>query len=196
MQKQIYGLFLILMLAAGCEGDMRDQPRYEPLEKSDFFSDGMASRPQVAGTIARGTLKEDEHLHSGIVNGQLAETFPFPVTREVLDQGRERFSIYCSVCHDQTGSGNGMVVKRGFTQAASFHQDRLRKVPAGYFIQVMNNGFGQMPSFAKELSAEERWAVAAYIRVLQLSQNVNYLDLNENDKKLWQEQEHKEPDHS
>lgn len=160
-----------VLLASGCRLDMHDQPKYTPLRQSDFFPDGRAARPLVEGTVARGLLNEDEHLVTGKVNGQLATEFPFPVTAEVLARGRERYDIFCSPCHDRTGAGNGMIVRRGYRQPPTFHQDRLRQAPPGHFVDVMTNGFGAMPDYRSQVPPRDRWAITAYVRALQLSGN-------------------------
>ncbi len=162
-----------LLASAGCNKDMADQPRYEVLERSNFFADGSAMRVPPAGTVARGMLRIDEHRYRGRVNGQLADTFPFPVEQALLERGRERYQIYCTPCHDQTGSGQGMVVRKGFPAPPSFHIDRLREVPVGHFFDVITHGFGRMYDYSAQLPPDDRWAVAAYIRVLQLSQNAS-----------------------
>jgi hypothetical protein len=149
---------------------MVDQHRYEPLESSAFFDDGRSARPPVEGTVPRGGLRLDRHLHTGRVDGQLADTFPFPVTREVLSRGRERFEIFCSPCHDRVGNGIGMAVQRGFRRPPSFHTHRLREIPVGYIFDVITNGFGMMSGYSPQIPVRDRWAVAAYIRALQLSQ--------------------------
>lgn len=151
--------------------DMRNQPRYEPYERSEFFADGRSSRPPVEGTVARGQLKDSDHLYTGKIDGKLATTFPFPVTDTVMARGRDRFEIFCAPCHDMVGSGKGMVVRRGFKEPPSFHIDRLRQAPPGHFVDVMTIGFGAMYPYADRVSAEDRWAIAAYIRALQLSQH-------------------------
>ncbi len=174
MRRALYIGWLALALGGtGCElrQAMYNQPKYEPLQTSEFFSDGRGSRPLVEGTVARGQLREDAHLHDGLVGGQPAETFPYPVTREALLRGQERFNIFCSPCHDRSGAGNGMVVQRGFKKPVSFHDPRLRASPPGYFYGAIKNGFGQMPSYADQIPARDRWAIAAYVRALQLSQN-------------------------
>lgn len=150
---------------------MAEQPRYDPLEASDFFANGQSARPPVENTVARGNLKEDEHLFQGIANGAPATTFPFPITFEIMERGRERYDIFCSPCHSRTGDGDGMIVRRGFTRPASFHIDRLRQAPPGYVFQVITNGFAAMPSYRQQISVEDRWAIAAYLRALQASQN-------------------------
>jgi mono/diheme cytochrome c family protein len=167
-------LVTTLALGAGCRQDMHDAPRYDPLEASTVLTGGASARPLVAGTVARAdtagaALVEDELLLTGRVNGQLAGTFPFPIMRADLDRGEQRFNIYCAPCHSRTGDGTGMVVQRGFRQAANLHIDRLRAMPAGYFFDVMTNGFGVMPDYRAQVSIEDRWRIAAYIRALQLS---------------------------
>jgi mono/diheme cytochrome c family protein len=170
-------LVLVPLGAGGCRQQMAEQPRHDPLEASAFFRDGRAARPLVPGTVPRGHLREDEHLYTGKVGGKLVESFPFPVTKEILERGRERFNIYCSPCHDQLGTGEGMIVRRGFRQPPSYHTDRLRELPVGHFFDVMTNGFGAMPSYAVQIPVEDRWAIVAYIRALQLSQNAKLAEL-------------------
>ena len=177
---------LVLCLLLGCEGttdierlrqEMYNQSRFEPLEKNAFFADQRPSRPWIEGTVARGQLRTDAHLYTGMVNGQPAETFPFPITREVLQRGRERYTIYCTPCHGQQGDGRGMVVRRGMKQPPSYHIERLQNETPGYFFDVMTNGFGAMYSYASRVKARDRWAIAAYIRALQLSQNATLDDV-------------------
>ena len=144
---------VLLLLTAGCRQDMHDQPRYEAFEASDFFEDGRASRPLVEGTVAQGQLRLDEHLYTGKINGELAVALPVPLTRQLLERGQERFDIYCSPCHDRAGSGQGIVVRRGFRRPSSFHIDRLREAPIGYFFEVMTNGFGAMMDYAVQSHA-------------------------------------------
>jgi mono/diheme cytochrome c family protein len=162
---------LAVSLALGaCRQDMHDAPRYEPLEASTFFANGSASRQPVANTVARGQLHLDRHLYEGVVDGRPAETFPTPVTADVMARGQERFNVFCSPCHGRTGAGNGMIVQRGFRQPPSFHEERLRNAPVGYFFDVMTHGFGAMQDYAAQVPVADRWAIAAYIRALQLSQ--------------------------
>lgn len=156
---------------------MHDAPRYEPLEASTFFTDGRGSRTLVANTVARGTLREDDHLYQGKIDGQLANVFPVPVTAEVMARGRERFDVFCSPCHGRTGQGNGMVVQRGFRAPASFHEERLRNAPVGYFFDVQTNGFGAMLDYSAQIPVADRWAIAAYIRALQFSQRATIDDV-------------------
>ena len=161
----------------GCRQDMHDAPSYDPLQATNFFANGAASRPLVPNTVARGQLRADEHLYTGKINGQVANEFPMPVTKQVLDRGQERFNVYCSPCHGRTGEGNGMIVQRGFRQPPSYHEERLRNVPVGYFFDVMTNGFGAMQDYSAQVTVPDRWAIAAYIRVLQLSRSATVNDV-------------------
>jgi mono/diheme cytochrome c family protein len=156
-------------LVSACRQDMHDAPRYEPLEASTFFTDGQASRTLVANTVARGQLREDEHLYTGKVGGQLATEFPMPVTAETMARGQERFNVFCSPCHGRTGDGTGMIVQRGFRQPPSYYEDRLVNAPVGYLFDVMTNGFGAMQDYSAQVPVADRWAIAAYIRALQFS---------------------------
>jgi mono/diheme cytochrome c family protein len=160
---------LTALATTACRQDMHDAPRYEALEQSTFFTDGRSSRMPVANTVARGQLREDEHLYTGKVGGQPATEFPMPVTAAVMARGQERFNVFCSPCHDRTGSGNGMIVQRGFRRPPSYHEERLRNAPVGYFFDVMTNGFGAMQDYAAQVPVADRWAITAYIRALQLS---------------------------
>ena len=162
---------------------MADQPRYKPLAKSDFFDDGRASRPLVEGTVAQGHLEADPQLYTGKTNGKLMETFPFPITKAILLRGQERYNIFCSPCHDRVGTGEGMIVRRGYRPPPSYHIDRLRTAPAGYFFDVISHGFGAMPDYAEQVPPEDRWAIVAYIRALQLSQNAKLTDVPDQDRR-------------
>ena len=173
------------VLVSGCElrQAMYDQPRYEPLEASDFFADGQSARLPIPGTVARGQLRLDEHMFTGKVNGALATTIPFEVTVDFLRRGRERFDIYCSPCHDKIGRGNGVVVQRGLRKPPpSFHEQRLLDSPVGHFFDAATNGFGAMYSYASRVPVRDRWAIAAYIRALQLSQSIKLEDLPAEDR--------------
>jgi mono/diheme cytochrome c family protein len=189
--------FLLLPFAFGACGvrfDMQDQPRYKAYKQSDFFADNRASRNVPEGTVARGQLKENKAFFTGKIdnpnpNAQVESTtneqgntivtsfpnaideFPLPVTKELIDRGENRYNIYCTVCHGPTGNGDGMIVRRGFSPPPTYHDDRLRNAPVGHFFDVMTNGWGKMNPYADKLSAADRWAVAAYIRALQASQN-------------------------
>jgi mono/diheme cytochrome c family protein len=149
---------------------MHNQPKYRPLRAAAFFADGSSARPLVEGTVARGTLQEDEAFFTGKVNNTLVSELPFPATQQVLDRGQERFDIFCAPCHDASGSGRGMVVQRGYRQPVSFHADRVRQAPIGHYFDVMTNGLGAMPDYRAQIPPRDRWAIAAYIRALQLSQ--------------------------
>ncbi|HVS01189.1 MAG TPA: cytochrome c [Thermoanaerobaculia bacterium] len=176
-------ILALLAPLAACRQDMHDQPRYEPLEASAFFADGMASRQPVAGTVPRGFLREDVRLTTGRDEaGDFVATLPMPLSRPLLERGRERYDVFCSPCHGRLGDGQGMVTRRGFKQPPSLHQERLRQQPAGYFVDVMAVGFGVMPSYASQISPEDRWAIAAYVQVLQLSQNTAAGELSEVDR--------------
>jgi len=168
---------VLVCLVGGCRRDMQVQPRYNPYDASNFFGDNRSARPTVPGTIARGQLHLDELLFTGKIDGKEADVFPFAITRADLDRGRERFNIYCSPCHDVTGSGRGMIVLRGFPAPPSFHLDRLRHAPAGHFFDVMTNGIGVMYSYSSRVNPEDRWRIAAYIRALQLSRQASIDDV-------------------
>jgi Cytochrome C oxidase, cbb3-type, subunit III len=178
----IASIALAGVILPGCRLDMHIQPKYLPYDPSNFFDDGRSERQPVPGTVARGHLHLDELLYTGKENGVLSNRFPFPITRADLERGRERFSIYCTPCHDYTGSGHGMIVQRGFPPPPSYHIDRLRNAPAGHFLDVMTNGFGSMYSYASRVSPEDRWRIAAYIRALQLAQHASITDVPESER--------------
>ncbi len=188
-----------LLLTSACRRDMQDQPKAKAFRENSFFRDGLSSRPLVPGTVPRGYLRADREFYFGkksnagttaqpvppgaatpvSTTGASAalypddvETFPFPITKEVLDRGQQRYDIFCSVCHGATGDGDGMIARRGFNKPlpASYHQDRLRQAPVGHFFDAMTNGWGAMPSYASQIPVEDRWKIIAYIRALQLSQ--------------------------
>ena len=173
-------LALIVLLALttiACRRDMQDQPKYIPLRPSDFFADGRSARPLPEGTVARGQLRADKVFFTGKSGDVYVDRLPFPVTRQVLERGRERFNIYCTPCHGRLGNGLGMIVQRGLKRPPSYHIDRLRQVPIGYFYDVISNGFGAMADYAAQVAPRDRWAIAAYIRVLQFSQQASLLDV-------------------
>jgi len=186
-----------LWLLVGCRRDMQDQPKMKPLRGSTFFADGLSSRQPIEGTVPRGFLRENTELFtgkkakapgasasatpatqqtSGTQSGQTndfpddIDTFPFPITKETVLRGRDRYNIFCSVCHGMTGNGDGMIVRRGFRRAASFNDDRLRNAPVGHFFDAITNGWGAMPAYAPQIPVQDRWAIVAYIRALQTSQ--------------------------
>ena len=169
-----------LAVLGACRQDMHDNPRHEPLEASRVFADTSSSRQLVAGTVPRGQLNEDDLLYTGKVNGQPATEFPFAITRKELDRGQDRFNIYCAPCHSRLGDGRGMVALRGFQRMPpSFHIDRLRDAPPGYVYDVITNGFGAMQDYRAQLTPEDRWAVVAYLKALQLSQHATMADVPE-----------------
>ena len=167
---------------AGCRQDMHDQPKVVPLRSSAFLEDGRSARAQVAGTVARGQEHTDDYFMTGMSGGKEGEALPFPATLQVLQRGQERFNIYCSPCHGQLGNGLGMIVQRGFKQPPSYHTDRLRQVAIGHFFDVMTNGYGAMWKYSQQIEPRDRWAIAAYIRVLQASQNASINDLSAQDR--------------
>jgi hypothetical protein len=156
---------------------MAEQPRCAPLEPSAFFADGRCAQHPPDGTVARGFLHLNEHLDTGTVEGQVTDALPFPLTRQILERGQERFNIYCTPCHDYVGTGQGMIVRRGFSPPPSFHIERLRQATIAHFFVVMTDGYGAMPDYRKQVSAADRWAIAAYIRALQLSQHATLADV-------------------
>jgi len=159
---------------------MHDQPKYIPLRQSTFFADQRSARPLIAGTVARGQLREDTLLYTGKVGNADATLFPFRIDEVVLQRGRERYDIYCSPCHSRTGDGDGMVVRRGYRRPPSYHDERLRNAPVGHYFDVITNGFGAMPDYAAQIKVEDRWAITAYIRALQLSGHATLGDVPEN----------------
>ena len=170
-------LLLLLLSLPACRRDMANQARVDPLEASSFFPDGAGSRTPPAHTIAQGQLHEDTLYYTGRTDaGELATVFPHPVTRGELERGQARYDIFCAPCHGRVGDGRGAVVDRGFPAPPTFHQPRLREAPPGHLFEVMTKGFGVMYPYASRVPPEDRWAIAAYIRSLQLSQNARLAD--------------------
>lgn len=167
----LFGLLFCLGLLTGCRLDMRDQPRYEALEESSFFPDRASARPRVADTVARNQPVLDDQLHTGRVNGQVADSFPFTITVAVLERGQERYNIFCAPCHGLVGDGKGIVTEYGMPVPTSFHDPDLRAEAAGYYFTIITDGTRVMPSYASRIRPEDRWAIIAYVRALQLSQN-------------------------
>jgi mono/diheme cytochrome c family protein len=177
------GLSIACLLLIGCRQDMHNQAKLRPLKESRFFADGQASRLPPAGTVARGHLRDDDRLYKGVdAAGQFLEDSPIPVDLTLVRRGQERFGIFCAPCHGALGDGNGMIVQRGYKQPPSFHDPRLRTSPAGYFYDVITNGFAEMPAYASQIPPEDRWAIVAYVRALQLSQNARLLELEPSDR--------------
>lgn len=168
---------LASLALAGCHNDMYDQPRYEPLEASTFFDDGLASRPEVPHTIPRGFLEINTKYYRGKSAGQFVTELPVKLDEAILNRGQERFNIYCSMCHGRVGDGDGMIVRRGYRRPPSFHIDRLRGLPVGHYFDVITNGSGAMPSYKHQVPVADRWAIIAYIRALQVSQFAKVNDL-------------------
>jgi len=205
-KKLTVAMLLSLVVVLGCRQEMAEQPKYRPLESSSFFPDGRSARPLVQGVVARGHLRNEPHFFFGqqspaqqrlriaalvgvgaqdpfssgalsITQSPFVETFPEPLTHQVLLRGQQRFQIFCAVCHDAAGYGNGIIVQRGFTRPPSYHEDRLRAAPVGYLYDVITKGYGSMPSYAEQIPPRDRWAIVAYLRALQLSQNARLADL-------------------
>lgn len=178
---------LLLLVLAGCHFDMYNQPKAQTYDPSSFFADGRASRPNVPGAVAVNGVQTDEYLYTGLVDGAPGDVMPFAVTRELLEQGQAQYNIYCAVCHGEAGTGQSAVAQRGAIVPANFHQQRLRDAPIGHFFDIMTNGvyrgdpanggYQSMYSYASRITAEDRWAIAAYIRALQLSQNATVDDV-------------------
>lgn len=198
MNRSIRFAFLLLTFAfasaCGVRFDMQDQPRYKAYKKSEFFSDKRASRDMPEGTVPRGQLRDNKGFYTGKIdnpdlNAAVTSTttatgntlvtsfpnaideFPIPVTKELIDRGQDRYNIYCIVCHGPVGNADGMIVRRGFVAPPTYHDDRLRNAPVGHFYDVMTNGWGRMSSYAAQIQPADRWAIVAYIRALQVSQN-------------------------
>ena len=169
-----------LLSASACRRDMQDQPKYKPYREASFFNDKLSTRPLVEGTVARGQLYADTSLYTGKIEGAATgganefagfdDKFPFPVTKEVVNRGQERYNIFCTACHGALGDGNGMIARRGFQGIKSYHDDRLRNAPVGYIFDVITNGFGKMQSYAHQIPVRDRWAIISYVRTLQTSQ--------------------------
>jgi len=168
----------VILVAAACRQDMHNGPRYRPLRESSFFANGSSARMPVANTGSRDPLsQDDELLYTGKMNGTIANLFPMLVTQEMLERGQQRYNIFCAPCHGRSGKGDGMVVQRGMRQPPSFMEERLRTAPAGYFFDVMTNGFGAMQDYAAQIPVQDRWAIVAYERALQFSQYATVNDV-------------------
>ena len=172
------GVLSTILLLSACRLDMHVQPRQNPLSRSDFYADQRSERPPVEGTVARGQLHDDTYFYTGKAGSSPGDSMPLPVTKEVLERGRERYNIYCAPCHSRVGDGNGFIPSRGFARKPpSFHDQRLEKSPLGYFYDVITNGFGIMPDYASQIPPQDRWTIVAYIRALQLSQDATRADV-------------------
>ena len=176
----------VLMMGVGCEirRGMFDQPKFKSYDETEFFGDNRSARTLVENTVPRGYLYDDDHLFRGKVEGKFVDEFPFPVTEEVLKRGQNRYMIYCTPCHDRVGNGNGMIVQRGYKRPPSYHTEDLRNnpdKPVGYIYDVVANGFGVMAGYGYQLKPKDRWAVVAYVKALQFSQNVDVEELPNED---------------
>lgn len=171
------GAMAAMLVLAGCRQDMQDEPKFFPQRGTTFYPDGRSVRPQVANTVARSQGDETSYFYTGLVNGKEGDGLPIPLTPDTMARGQERYNIYCTPCHSRVGNGDGMIVQRGYRPAGDFHTDRLRSAPLGHFFAVMTNGYGAMPDYAAQIAPQDRWAIAAYIRALQLSQNAKPSDV-------------------
>ena len=172
----LFGSLTILM-ALGCRQDMHNQPKFTPQRGTEFYADGRSARPQVENTVARGQLHQDRYFYTGMIDGKPGDAWPFPITSEIMQRGQERYNVFCSPCHSRVGNGIGMIVQRGYRPAGNFHTPRMQAEPLGHFFDVISNGYGAMPDYAAQLTPADRWAVVAYIRALQLSQNARKSDV-------------------
>lgn len=197
------------IVCCGCQQKMAGQPSYQPLEPCEFFADGRSARPAVPGTVARGHLRTDAALYTGRKsidprasvtaaaislpaadekknsfddNVDFVDSFPLPVDRSLIEHGRNRYLIYCVLCHDPLGTGRGKIVERGYTRPPSYHIPRVRNAPVGRLFAVVTEGYGSMPSYAAQIPTEDRWAIVAYVRALQLSQHFPAGELSNEDR--------------
>ena len=171
------GLLLLSGALSGCGRNMYNQAKYGTYDQSHLFENGSSSRPLIDGTVSRKRGGTDASLFSGVNQNGLVTELPIPLTYDVLERGRERYNIYCSPCHNFSGYGGGMIVQKGFVPPASFHEERLLTQPVGYFYNAITNGFGRMYPYASRIPPEDRWAISAYIKALQLSQNATLDDV-------------------
>ncbi|AXC10994.1 Molybdenum transport protein, putative [Acidisarcina polymorpha] len=167
----------IFVFVSGCRQDMHNQPKFVPQRGTSFFADGRSARPQVDHTVARNEVDVDDYFHTGLLNGKEQDAMPFPVSAQVLARGQERYNIYCTPCHSRVGNGAGMIVQRGYKPAGNFHDAKRLAEPLSHYFYVMTNGYGAMPDYSAQMAPEDRWAVAAYIRALQLSQSASQRDV-------------------
>ncbi len=170
-RRVVSAAFAALLLLTGCRQDMHNQPKFYPQRGTTLFADGRSARPQVENTIGRDQMHADEYFFTGMQAGKEGDGLPVALTPAVMERGQERYNIFCTPCHSRVGNGDGMIVQRGYRPAGNFHTDRLRSAPLGHFFNVITNGYGAMPEYASQVTPEDRWAIAAYIRALQLSQN-------------------------
>jgi cytochrome c553 len=176
---RLVAVIALALLLSACGRNMFEQPRLDPLQASPFFPDGTGQRPLLEGTVSRERGGVDPSFFTGQGPTGMLTELQFELTVGVLQRGQERYDIFCAVCHGYTGEGNGMIVQRGFPRPASFHEQRLLDAPVGYYVSAITNGFGRMFSYASRVPPEDRWAIAAYVKALQLSQNATADDLPE-----------------
>jgi hypothetical protein len=168
---------LALLFTAGCRQDMHNQPKFYPQRGTTFYADGRSVRPQIEHTVARSQLREDTFFYTGLIDGKEQDMLPFPATLAVLQRGEERYNVYCTPCHSRVGNGAGMIVQRGYKPAGNFHDAKRLAEPLSHYFYVITNGYGAMPDYSAQLVPADRWAVTAYIRALQLSQNAKLADV-------------------
>ncbi|MCU1249969.1 MAG: cytochrome c [Edaphobacter sp.] len=176
-QLAAFGAMTATLILAGCRQDMQDEPKFFPQRGTNFYADGRSVRPQVENTVARNQLRENGYFYTGLINGKEGDGMPFPATLEVLERGQERYNVYCTPCHSRVGNGVGMIVQRGYMKAGNFNTVRLETAPLGHFFHVISNGYGAMPDYAAQIVPEDRWAIVAYIKALQLSQKATQADV-------------------
>lgn len=162
---------------SGCRQDMQNQPKFIPQRGTTFFPSGRSVRPEVLGAVARNQLDADEYYNTGLIDGKEQNALPFPVTMTVLERGQERYNIYCTPCHSRVGNGRGMIVERGYKPAGNFHDPLIAAKPLSHYFFVMTHGYGSMPDYSAQIATQDRWAIAAYIRALQLSQDAPLADV-------------------
>jgi mono/diheme cytochrome c family protein len=175
--SRVWPIVAVVVLCAGCRQDMFEQPKFKPLDESTFFTDGRSARPVPAGTLRYDQPYRGEAFENGTDGGTFVAAIPMPVDEALLQRGRERFDIFCSPCHGRTGDGHGMIAKRGFIQPADLNDDRVRSAPPGYIFAVIANGYGAMPDYGNEIPVQDRWAIVAYIRALELSRRASLADV-------------------
>ena len=168
---------MLMLVAAGCRQDMQNQPKFVPQRSTTFFASGRSVRPEVLHAVARNQMNADDYLHTGLIDNKEQDKMPFPVTMTVLLRGQERYNVYCTPCHSRVGNGRGMIVERGYKPAGDYHDARIAKQPLSHYFWVMTHGYGAMPDYAAQIQPQDRWAIAAYIRALQLSQNATMKDV-------------------
>lgn len=168
---------LLLAMTAGCRQDMQNQPKMVPQRGTTFYASGRSVRPEVLHTVARNQMDADEYFNTGLIAGKEQDAMPFPVTMTVLLRGQERYNIYCTPCHSRVGNGRGMIVQRGYKPAGNFHDKLILDKPISHYFYVMTHGYGAMPDYSAQVMPQDRWAIAAYIRALQLSQAATLQDV-------------------